>query len=217
MADGIPLDHVIARNLRELIQERGMTHGAVASWMQALGIDWSTNRVAQTVTLRRSLSLLEVAALCRLFRVPLDRLLAGDDQIALPRTQRDTDSGPDETAGLDVIRDVLRTGNSDRVADVGLGWSEHRSVVAVTIPDELEGELARKLGTDRTTIRGLGARLYGDIHISVERDRRTGDVSGLSPAAARAKRGHAMRGILAEMRARLAEDERNRAKVRRSL
>lgn len=200
MALGIPLDHVIARNLRELIEQRGIHHATLAAWMRAVGIDWTANRVAQTVTLRRSLSLLELAALCNLLGVPLDRLLGGDDEVALPRQSRDTDSGPDVTAPLAVIRDVLRDGGSDGLPDEGRGWHKEQSVVAVYTPDPIEDDVARRLDTDVSTVRGIAARLYGDTHVSLERDRRAGDLSDATPATARAKRGHAMRGILAEMR-----------------
>src|SRR4051794_26221662 len=100
MSRGVPLDHVIARNVRELLDERGISHGRLAAWMRALGLDWTTNRVAQTVTLRRSTTLMELAGLCNVLKVPLDRLLAGDDKISLTRHVRDVDSGPDEFVPL---------------------------------------------------------------------------------------------------------------------
>jgi hypothetical protein len=47
-----------------------------------------------------------------------------------------------------------------------------------------------------------------------ERDRRTGDLSDLPAPVARAKRGDAMRGILAELRERLGKWQAEREELR---
>lgn len=209
MTTGVPLDHVIARNLRELVEERGLTHRQFASWMQALGFDWTANRVAQTVTLRRSLGLSELAGVCNVLAVPLERLLAGEDEIVLSTTPATADR-PTTTAPLAAIRAVLRDGEPASKPDVGRGWTAEQAVISVQLADELEDELARKLGIDTAHLRALASTLYGEEGLSAERDRRTGDLSEISAGTARVRRGHATRAILAEMRQQLAEWETKR-------
>jgi hypothetical protein len=81
---GDNLDHVVIGNLRELIAEHHLTHEDLASAMQAQGLShWTRNRVAQTVTLRRSLTLTEIVGVCMVFKVPMGRLLKGDDRFVL--------------------------------------------------------------------------------------------------------------------------------------
>ena len=78
------LEHVIARNVAELRRERGWTQIDLAAHMRKVGLTWQTNRVAQIETLRRPVSIIEVYGLCRVLKVPMDRLLTGADEITTP-------------------------------------------------------------------------------------------------------------------------------------
>lgn len=75
------LRSVVALNLRQLIEDHNMRHADVAAGMAARGFGWTTNRVAQTVTLRRMPKLDELAGLCAVFGVPLAELLKGADDV----------------------------------------------------------------------------------------------------------------------------------------
>lgn len=99
------LEHVMARNAAELRQERGWTQRDLAMGMTVHGYRWTSNRATQVETLRRALSLDEMAALCGVFEVPLDRLLAGphSELVDLPM--------PGHRTTLGAIRAALRTMN----------------------------------------------------------------------------------------------------------
>ena len=95
------IEHVIARNVCELRVDSGYTQVVLAAKMRKFGVRCQPNRIAQIETLRRPVSLLELAGLASVFGVPIARLLAGDDDVDLPLGG---------TASMTLIRRVLSDG-----------------------------------------------------------------------------------------------------------
>lgn len=193
MEYGTLLQHVVARNMAELMTDRGWRQADLAARMQRLGFDWTINRVAQTVTLRRPTTLLEVAALCGLFGVGLDRLLAGgdDEPIQLPA---DTAAGQ-ATVSLGAVRAQLVDGGDTVAAEL---------TDDAELPDYLLPDVARKLGVPVEVAGEVARHLWHSDRLSAVRDELTGDMTGLTKRGAQSKRGHVMRSMLASMRHELA-------------
>lgn len=180
------LEHVIARNVAELREEREATQADLAAKMRHNGFTWTTNRVTQLETLRRPVSLLEVVGLSHVFLVPVERLLAGDDLIDMP---------DGSTMALSLVRDAL----------AGRGHIEIRDMTPEE-SDRYEGarddmrKVAAGLGMEVDELASLAYTLWGHSFWS-ERDQRVGDLSGLTKRSAQTKRGHATRKIIAEIKA----------------
>lgn len=189
---GTRLEHVIARNVAELRNKRGTTQPQLAEMMRTVGFGWQSNRVAQIETLRRPVSLLEVVGLSRVFGVTVSRLLAGDDEIDLP-------SGI--TMPLADVRGALLTDyEGELVSAVREMAGRH-----ATARDELR-KVAKGLGLEVNDLEALAYRLWGRSFLD-ERERRLGDVLGLSKRSAQTKRGHVTRGLLADANAYLGQGQ----------
>lgn len=187
MADMDELDRVIAGNLRQLIAERGWRHVELASRLNANGFAWTANRVAQVTTDRRRLTLLELAALCATFAVPLSRFLDGDRDVPIPAGQ---------PVPLAMVRESLTAGTV----------TASPTAVTVTryvyVPTDEEEAAVKRLGLPNVgELHRLAKRALGTTSVVEERDRRVGDPAGVSKRSLQAKRGHAMRAILTELRA----------------
>lgn len=178
------LEHVIARAMAELRLERDWTQADLAWRMTAMGVQWQPNRVSQLESLRRPISLFEVAALSWVFEVPITRLLPGDQTIEAPDGKT--------IVSLQQIRAALTGDTSVQKAARDTG-ERHRTYL-----EELRS-VAKAIDVEPTVIELISKKLYGHPFID-ERDKRVGSVSHLSKQSARTKRGHATRAIIAEIR-----------------
>lgn len=195
VAYGNLIEHVIARNVLELIVERGWRQSDVAVRMQRIGFDWTPNRVAQTVTLRRPVTLLEVTGLCSLFGVDLERLLSGpsSDPLQLPA---DNAAGVD-TVTLGTVRGQLMRGGEQLDADLP----------ASPLADLLLPEVAHKLDAPVDIVREAAMWLWQTDRLTEVRDAMAGDTAGRSARSVQTSRGHAMRSMLAALRRQIGNDE----------
>lgn len=185
------LEHVIARNIAELREEKGATQADLAAKMRANGFAWQTNRAAQIETLRRPVSLLEVVGLARVFFVPVGRLLEGSDEVDMP----DGSAMPlaevrDALAGKGAV--TVRDATPDEVA-------EHHDAA------EDLAKLAKRVGVTPHVLDALAYRVFGQS-LRAEREQRVGDVSDLPKRSAQTKRGHATRQILTLIEDYLGQD-----------
>jgi transcriptional regulator with XRE-family HTH domain len=69
-------EKLAGREFRRLREARGWSQEKVADRMKAFGYDWHQTQVSRTEVADRPLRLNEAAALCRLFEVRLEALLA---------------------------------------------------------------------------------------------------------------------------------------------
>lgn len=192
------LEHVIARAMAELRLERGWTQTDLARWMSGAGLSWTPNRVTQLETLRRPVSLFEVVALTWVFEVPVTRLLAGEQAIEAPDGV--------STVPLANIRAAL-AGDTSRQDEERKSREESQRRQQVYM-DEIR-KLAKTLDVEPQVMEWVARRLYGHPFID-ERETRLGDVSDLTPGAARTKRGHVTRALLNEMRDHLDRESREK-------
>ena len=189
---GTRLEHVIARNVAELRTEHGWTQAELAREMHDWGFTWATNRVAQLETLRRPVSLLEVIGLAMVFDLPVERLLDGDDKIALP----DGREFP-----LAWLRKAVIEGQPKTRFSI---FSPQHHLAVEAEYQELR-RMATKLGLSAPEdLDALARKVFGQPFHS-EREARLGDVAGLSKRSAQTKRGHVSRALLAEVDKYLGE------------
>jgi transcriptional regulator with XRE-family HTH domain len=187
---GTRLEHVIARNVAGLRIDHGWTQGELAREMRAWGFTWATNRVTQLETLRRPMSLLEVIGLAMVFDLPVERLLDGDDKIALP----DGREFP-----LVFLREALIAGHPK----TRIFTAEHYLAGEADYQDLRK--MAAKLGLSAPEdLDALARKVFGQP-FHAEQEARLGDVSGLSKRSAQTKRGHVSRALLAEVDEYLGE------------
>ena len=199
LADVDELDGVISRNIRELLHQRGMRQSELAALMSAAGLQWTPNRVAQVVTGRRPVTLLELAVLCGgVFEVPLAQLLAGSDEISLPR-------------GDTLSLDVLRMGLADGEGLAGQVQASKRLRDAYAEHEEATLKAARRLGVPREELDALARAAWGRS-LPSERDRRLLSVKepADSPRTIQARRGHITRSLLDELQAHKQAGRRGR-------
>lgn len=189
---GTRLEHVIARNVTELRTDHGWTQADLAREMRAWGFTWATNRVTQVETLRRPVSLLEVIGLAMVFDLPVERLLDGDDKIALP----DGREFP-----LVFLREALIAGEPKARI-----WGARDFLAGEADYQDLR-RMATKLGLSAPEdLDALARKVFGQPFHS-EREARLGDVSGLSKRSAQTKRGHVSRALLADVEKYLGEGQ----------
>jgi len=188
----LKLEHVIARAMAELRLEKGWTQADLARRMTEVGLSWTPNRVTQLETLRRPVSLYEVAALSWVFEVPVTRLLPGYDRIEAPD-------------GKTVIP----------LADIRASLAGHKVVhvpgrvrtVVGGYDDEIR-KVAQRLDLEPRMLDWLARRLYGRTFIE-EREARLGpDIADLPKQSARTKRGHITRTLITDVSRLLDETGR---------
>lgn len=187
------LDGVIAQRLRALLEEKGLRQQDLAADLGTLGFKWTPNRVAQVVTGRRPLSLLEAAGVCEALGVPLADLLGSADAVVTLPT------GFTVTAAD--IAEAVRSG--------GGRWEERAAVGALFGPtrrefEEATAKAARRLGVTPDEVELAAMRLWGRP-LGAERDHRIrSDDIDLNAAENRrtlqARRGHATRTLVDELR-----------------
>ena len=195
----VALEHAVARNIRDLRVAREWSQADLASYMRVNGFPWQPNRVAQVETLRRPVTTLELAGLTWVFGVPVTDLLAGDDDVTLP------DGG---SVPLTRIREALSG---------AVGRTVNRTTVrrpsGAGQTDEEVRKIAARLSVSTPLVNWLAQRMWGQS-FAAERDRRAGDLTGLSSRSAQTKRGHATRALISEASAYL--DEHGRAALERA-
>lgn len=180
------LEHVVARAMAGLRLQRGWTQADLAWRMSQMGLKWTPNRVTQLETLRRPVSLYEVAALAWAFEVPVVELLAGDDQVEAPDGQM--------IVPLAQIRAAIAGDTSRQEAG-------RRLVRDVQYRDEIR-RLAKALDLQPDDLEQIADEMYGRTFVD-EREARLGDISGLSKESLRTKRGHVTRALMEEVREHL--------------
>lgn len=186
----VQIEHVIARNLKRLREERGWTQADFSTQMWLRGASWSPNRVAQIETLRTRMSLSEIFLLMVTLNVSMSELLAGDDEIIASQSVYPLH--------------MVRAGFEGSPTEALQQWERQEGEYAVET-----GETLRKIGVrSGLTPRELDqlAQITYGHGIVAERDSRTGDDRDLSKRSAQTKRGHATRAILAELTAIIEQD-----------
>lgn len=191
---------VVGDNVYRLRTERGWSQAQLAAQLNARGIlGWQPSTVALVETgKQRADKVLELAALCQVFAVPLEELLAGPLGVPIK-----VDGGP--ALPLESIRLALSgTTASPRIAEVELPASVWDSA-----------PLARALGISSEQFRALVFDVFGTWNYFNLRDAKAGMMPGfpyqraadaeLDPSV-RAHRGHATREILAALAAVLERD-----------
>lgn len=176
------LEHVIARNMARLRGDRGWTQADLAAQIRRFGLPWTSNRVTQLETLRRPVSLMEITALAWVFAVPLTRLLEGDEHVTV---------SCDISVPLTTVRAIWSGDDSAYTPE-----REHAEDPRYSA-DELR-RIAKRIGTTTTAVDQAAVDLYGRSFLA-ERDKRAGNLSGLSKASARTKRGHVTRTMIDEI------------------
>jgi len=183
---GKKLEHLVARSMAELREERGWTQSDLAHQMKRFGVDWPLNRATQIETLRGKVTLYEVIALALVFEVPITRLFqGGGDDVEFPNGRGQIP--------LEKIRQVLE------------GQAVAITMDASEKPEDNEAELrriAKKLGIPIPLLAYVSRRMWGHAYI-VERDIRVGDLCSLTPRSLQARRGWASRQLLQELTAYL--------------
>ncbi|BDU05429.1 hypothetical protein FMUBM48_16920 [Nocardia cyriacigeorgica] len=193
MSDMPNLDAVVRERLIHLRKERGWTQAQLAMAARALGLRWTTSVVGSIESgVQRVDRLLDVASLCAIFGLPVDDLLRGDAEIDLPNGDR---------APLSQIRKAL----AGQYSSVEIKTETYAERIGAEDPDELE-RIGNRIGIDRNLLRHLSEEAFGTRFFLAERDKRAGITADTPPRSAQAKRGHATRGMLAEVQAIIDRD-----------
>lgn len=190
MADVDELDGLLATRLRAILEAEGRRREDIAQEMAVLGFRWTGNTVSQVIAGRRGLSLLELAGLCEALETPLLELVGGDGEVTLPNGRSVT---------VAQIAEAVSTGGGD--------W-QFRSAVRSLFRqdlDEATAKAARRLGVTPKDVDEAAMRLW-NRPLAVERDHRitTDDLDLDAPHSRRtlqARRGHATRALVDELRA----------------
>lgn len=159
-----------------------------------MGLGWAPNRVSQLESLRRPVSLFEVAALGWVFEVPVTRLLPGDQDIEAPDRQT--------VIPLEHIRAAL---TGDTAIQMAAREADQRQRTYV---EEIR-RVAKNLGIEPRVLDWLSQQMYGRAFVD-EREARLGDVSDLSKESARTKRGHVTRSLVGEIGQHLDREGRDK-------
>jgi transcriptional regulator with XRE-family HTH domain len=195
VADVDELDEVVAERLRALLADKGLRQQDLAAGLGGLGFHWTPNRVAQVVTGRRPLSLLEAAGVCEVLGLSLAGLLGSTGEVTLPNGS---------TATVAQIAEAVNSGGGD--------WEGRATARALFGQQELEeasAKAARRLGVTSQEVNEAGRRLWGRP-LAAERDHRirSDDIDLNAPENRRtlqARRGHATRTLIEELRAHFAD------------
>jgi transcriptional regulator with XRE-family HTH domain len=182
------LEQVVARRMRYAMAADGLRQEDVAGSMTVLGFRWSANRVAQVVTGRGALSLLEIAGICATLGRPLSDLIGDSGEVELPAGT---------AIAIDKVREALVAGDPNP-------WHSARSLqIADALPRqgqhaEATVKAAKRLGVTPADVEVAAAELWGHS-FPKERDRRAEPRAGESKRQLQARRGHAARTLLAEL------------------
>src|SRR3954464_15343738 len=97
------LDKIIADRLDELLGKKGLNlrREDVARGMTALGFPWTANRVTQVVRGHRAMSVLEVAGICAVLRLPLAEIMGDEALVNIEKV------GPTTVSTLNVWKALM--------------------------------------------------------------------------------------------------------------
>lgn len=216
---------IVAGNIRRLRTERDWSQSQLSRRLKRRGLNnWTPNLVALVETGRRSPEhLVDLAALCQVFRVPLAALLVG------PPDQQVKASGRAGAVPLHVIHEAF-AGTTPPLPDeeVTPPMNEDEAMASFFV----DVTVMNKLGINADDVRILTYEMFGEWEFMHARDRRAGldptDVT-YDPAklradpSIRARRGQATRALLREAAAYLEQNpmaeirERQKAAYRRRL
>lgn len=175
-------------NLRRIRGKLGWRQADLAEEMhQRAG--WTASTVAWVENGRRDISATELVWLCHVLEVGATELMQGAGHIAM--------EGTNHAVPLAMLR--------RNVAGSGFAKRNPRRLTAddAAARDD-ERKAASRLGVTPDILRVAVFATYGR-HLDQERNRRIGDVTGMSPRTVQAKRGHATRAIVAELAALIDE------------
>lgn len=189
------LDGLAAARLRDLLEAQGRRREDVAQKMAVLGFRWTGNTASQVINGRRGLSLFELAGLCEALEIPLLELLGADGAVTSPDGSR--------SVTVPQIVDAIDTGGGD--------WQARATVRALFRQelDEATAKVSRRLGVEPKDVDEAAMSLWGRP-LAVERDHRiqSDDLDLNAPENRRtlqARRGHATRALIDELRAHLEQ------------
>lgn len=180
------LDRLVGRNLRAIRERFGLSQTDVAEGMAAAGFPvWRKATVADVERGARKVSLDELAALADVTETRPAQLLAPDAELS------------DEASR----RAKVLTGKATPRSPEGL-----EDVAEARSREKLTAFLASELGVEESELKSLSREVYG-APAYVERERRVLEEGDIPPVnrqrqELRARRGHATRAILAELRER---------------
>lgn len=166
-----------------------MRHEDVAGSMTVLGFRWTANRVAQVLTGRGALSLLEIAGLCATLGRPVSDLIGDSGDVDLPAGT---------AVAIEAVRKALMEGDPNP-------WHRARSwQIAEALPPfgqhaEATTKAAKRLGVSPADVEVAASELWGR-GFPEERDRRAPAHEGETKRQLQTRRGHAARALLAELR-----------------
>jgi len=197
---------IIASNIRRLRAERDWSQSQLSRRLKRRGVNnWTPNLVALVETGRRSPEhLIDLAALCQVFRVPLTELLAA------PADQPVRATGSAKQVPMAAIQQAF-AGTTPPLED--------EEITPPPGEDEAYGSffvdvsVMNRLGIDAEDVRILTYEMFGEWEFMHARDRRAGvdpatilyTVEGRSDPSVQARRGHATRAMLKEAAAYLAD------------
>lgn len=188
------LDRLVGRNLRQLREALDLSQTDIAEGMAAAGFPaWRKVTVADVERGARKVTLDELAGLADVTEHKLERLLAPDADLSTEAERR-----------AKVLTGKLKPQTPDGRGDVSVERDK----------EKLESFLTGELGLDVDELSKLCRVMYGHSDVWLERERRV-TAQGFPESYERerhefrARRGHATRAMLAEMRDRLETKPRN--------
>lgn len=177
-------DALLAANIRRIRTDLGWRQADLAEHMHPYA-GWNSSTVAWVENGRRAISGAEVYWLCVVLGVGADELMKGSRRVV-------------RSDGLAIASVWVRR------AAMAQGFPARRTSPEDATARDDERKAAARLGVTPEVFRVLIYMTFGR-HLDQERNRRIGDVTGLSPRTIQAKRGHATRAIVAELSALIDE------------
>lgn len=182
------LDRLVGRNLRKLREELDLSQTDIAEGMAAAGFPaWRKATVADVERGARKVTLDELAGLADVTEHKLERFLVPDADLSADAARR-----------AKVLTGKVKPQTPDGRGDVSVERDK----------EKLESFLTGELGLDVDELSKLCREMYGHPDVWLERERRV-TAQGFPESYERerhefrARRGHATRAMLAEMRDRI--------------
>lgn len=206
------IGQVVGENLRRLREQRQLTQEQVALKAQGVGLAWSDDVVQQLEAEERDdLTVSEFSMLPSVIAVPIWEFFAGDGVIRWNRYTTITRAGMRKLLGSEEPGrprlELDRPGRFTEHEFADAWWTDPKPIRMLgDAPTEAEQYVANQLGV---TVDALRRALAGQQFDTV-RDAKVGDLSTLTRDERRARRGHATRELIKELRQALSS-----AKTRR--
>lgn len=186
MNESTTLADIAARRVKQLRQERGWSQAVLAQRLRAHGqVTWGQGQIAKIETgLYRLDRLPDLIAMCEVFHVSLDALLAGEGTVQLGKD--------DDPSGRRELAEV-------RLAIKGKGRATDAADIAADDPYDIDRIVKRAGLGDELELAAICTALWHESSFLTLRDRRANFAPGDSPATMAARRGYATKQMLAEM------------------